>query len=70
MTIPKLDPLPPAEDKPPVPRWFLPAVIISTLTIGGWFIVQNLADTSKLEDCEMAGRHNCVPPIDTSKLPK
>jgi hypothetical protein len=44
--------------------------MISTLTIGGWFIIQNLADTSKMEDCQMSGRRNCVPPIDTSKLSK
>jgi hypothetical protein len=42
--------------------------MIAILTVGGWFIIQNLADTSKLEDCTMSGRRNCVPPIDTSKL--
>lgn len=64
------DPEPPASrsGEAPVPRWVLPVVMIATLTIGGWFIIQNLTDTSKMEDCQMAGRHNCVPPIDTSKL--
>ncbi len=51
-----------------VPRWVLPAFIIATLTIGGWFIIQNLATTSKMEDCTMSGRRNCVQPIDTSKM--
>jgi hypothetical protein len=51
------------------PRWILPVLIVATLTIGGWFVIDNLASTSKLEDCTMSGRKNCVPPIDTSKLP-
>jgi hypothetical protein len=50
------------------PTWILPAVIIATLVVGGWFIIQNLSDTSRMEDCQMAGRHNCVPPIDTSNM--
>jgi hypothetical protein len=55
------------KEKPP-PRWVLPLVMITVLTVGGWFIVQNLAATSQMEDCQMAGRHNCVPPIDTSQM--
>ncbi len=50
------------------PRWVLPAIAITTLTVGGWYIIQNLAATSKLEDCTMSGRRNCVPPIDTSGM--
>jgi hypothetical protein len=60
-------PLPHSEEKPP-PRWVLPAVMITVLVVGGWFIIQNLSDTSRMEDCQMAGRHNCVPPIDTSQM--
>ena len=55
-------------DESSPPRWVLPAIMIATLTIGGWYIIQNLADTSKMEDCTMSGRRNCVPPIDTSKM--
>jgi hypothetical protein len=55
------------EEKPP-PAWIVPAVMITVLTVGGWYIIQNLSETSKMEDCTMAGRHNCVPPIDTSKV--
>ncbi len=50
------------------PRWVLPAVMITVLVLGGWFIIQNLSDTSKMEDCQMAGRKNCVAPIDTSNM--
>jgi len=51
----------PEESSPP--RWVLPAIMISILVVGGWFIIQNLAETGKME-----GRHNCVPPIDTSNM--
>ncbi len=57
-------------EKPPPPRWVLPAIMIATLTIGGWYIIDNLAATSKMEDCTMSGRRNCVPPIDTSNMVK
>lgn len=59
----------PDEEKRP-PSWILPVVMVSILTIGGWYVIQNLSDNSRMEDCTMAGRHNCVPPIDTSKLEK
>ena len=52
-------PLPRSDEKPP-PRWVLPAVMITVLVVGGWFIIQNLSDTSRMEDCQMSGRHNCV----------
>jgi hypothetical protein len=61
------EPLEETEQKP-LPRWILPLCAIVTLTVGGWFIIDNLAATSRMEDCQMAGRHNCVPPIDTSKM--
>ncbi len=52
----------------PLPRWILPAVMIPFLVVGGWYIIQNLAETSRMEDCQMAGRRNCVAPIDTSNM--
>ncbi len=57
-----------AQEPPPLPRWVFPAIMIAILTIGGWFIIQNLTDTSRMEDCQMSGRKNCVPPIDTSNM--
>jgi len=50
------------------PRWMLPVVVIATLTIGGWFVIQSLTESNRIEDCQMSGRKNCVPPIDTSKM--
>jgi hypothetical protein len=35
------------------------------LVIVGYYVVDRLAKESKLEDCMMAGRHNCEP-LDTS----
>ena len=49
-------------------RWVVPAVMISVLIVGGWFLIQSLAANSKMEDCVMAGRRNCVAPIDTSNM--
>jgi hypothetical protein len=35
------------------------------LAIGGWLLISHLMDASKMQDCIMAGRHNCAP-IDTA----
>ena len=62
---------PPATDdreEGSAPRWVLPLIAITTLTLGGWYIIQNLAANSKMEDCTMSGRRNCVPPIDTANM--
>ena len=37
-------------------------VIVVVVTVGGWFLVQRLMAVSKLQDCQMQGRHNCVAP--------
>jgi hypothetical protein len=58
----------PERDEGSAPRWVLPLIAITTLTLGGWYIIQNLAANSKMEDCTMSGRRNCVPPIDTSNM--
>jgi hypothetical protein len=72
---PKPEPTKPARprraarrEEPPPPRWVVPAVMITILVVGGWFIIQNLTETSRMEDCQMAGRKNCVAPIDTSNM--
>ncbi len=36
-------------------------VVILAMLVGGWFIVQRLAQTSRVEDCLMSGRRNCAP---------
>jgi hypothetical protein len=35
------------------------------LAIGGWLLISRLMDASKMQDCIMAGRHNCAP-VDTA----
>jgi hypothetical protein len=42
-------------------------VVFLVLAVMGWFLIQNLSATSKLQDCMMAGRKNCAP-IDTSNV--
>jgi hypothetical protein len=47
-----------------------PAVLLLVflvLAIMGWFLIQNLSASSKLQDCVMAGRKNCAT-IDTSTV--
>jgi hypothetical protein len=36
-------------------------VVIVALALIGWFVVHGLQDKSKLEDCMLEGRHDCVP---------
>jgi hypothetical protein len=36
-------------------------IIILVLAIAGVVIVRELREKSRLEDCLMAGRHNCAP---------
>jgi hypothetical protein len=55
-----------AEESPGRVVFFL--ATIALLVVGGWYLVNSLADNSKLEDCTMSGRKNCVAPIDTSNL--
>jgi hypothetical protein len=45
-------------------------VTIAALIVGGWYLIDGMSANSKLEDCTMSGRRNCVPPIDTSTLGK
>jgi len=44
-------------------------LVFVALAVMGWFLIQNLTASSKLQDCVMAGRKNCAP-IDTSTLGK
>jgi hypothetical protein len=36
-------------------------VMILVLVVGGWFLIQWLTSSSKLQDCIMSGRKNCAP---------
>jgi hypothetical protein len=50
-----------------------PAVLLLVflvLAVMGWFLIQNLSSSSKLQDCMMSGRRNCAAPLDTSAVGK
>lgn len=36
-------------------------VMILLLVVGGWFLIQWLTSSSKMQDCIMSGRKNCAP---------
>jgi hypothetical protein len=42
-------------------RPLIALAIVVLLTAVGWLIVARLMATSRLEDCVMSGRKNCVP---------
>lgn len=63
-----------SEDKPPPkgesygrppPFNVFALIMIALLIAAGWYLVDRLSASSKLEDCVNAGRKNCAP-IDTS----
>jgi hypothetical protein len=35
--------------------------IIALVCVGGYFLLMNLIDVSRQEDCMLAGRRNCAP---------
>jgi hypothetical protein len=38
--------------------------VIAVICVGGYFLLMKLIDISRLEDCMMQGRMNCLPPIE------
>jgi hypothetical protein len=38
-------------------------VIVAVACVGGYFLLMKLIDISRQEDCMLAGRRNCAPPI-------
>ncbi len=42
-------------------RFLFGAILLAALVAGGWWLVQRLQADSKLQDCVMSGRKNCVP---------
>ena len=53
-------------DRPP-PFNYVALIAIAFLLAAGWWLVDRLSASSKLEDCVNSGRKNCAP-IDTSTL--
>jgi hypothetical protein len=37
------------------------AILLGALVGGGWWLVRTMQADSKLQDCVMSGRKNCVP---------
>ena len=35
--------------------------VVLVLALGGWILAQKLMDISRIQDCAMSGRKNCVP---------
>jgi hypothetical protein len=41
--------------------------LLAALVVGGWWLVRTMQADSKLQDCVMSGRKNCVPaPTETA----
>ncbi len=38
-------------------------VALAVACVGGYFLLMKLIDMSRQEDCMLAGRRNCAPPI-------
>ena len=44
----------------------MPILIIIVIALAAWFLIQKLRHESKVEDCMLSGRRDCVP-LDLSK---
>ena len=53
-----------SEKSPGTVVFFL--LTVAALIFGGWYLVNGMADNSKLEDCTMSGRKNCAAPLETT----
>jgi hypothetical protein len=52
----------PDDPEPPSRRNALIAMVaIALLVLGGLWLARVMHDNGRLEDCLMAGRHNCAP---------
>jgi hypothetical protein len=53
----------PSQRSTPVRRYGSLLVLLAVLVLvgGGWLLVRQLIADSKLQDCVMSGRKNCVP---------
>jgi hypothetical protein len=43
------------------PFGWVSLVVIVTLVVGTWFVIQTLLGDSKMQDCIQSGRRNCAP---------
>jgi hypothetical protein len=49
------------------PFGWVSILIIVTLVVGTWFLIQRLSADSKMQDCVQSGRRNCAPIDDTGR---
>jgi hypothetical protein len=50
-------------DPPP----YLFGLAILVLVVGGYFLCMKMAEMSRIQDCAMAGRHNCETVTDAAQ---
>ena len=50
----------------PNPFGLVPLIILLVLVVGGLFVVFELRDISRMQDCIWSGRKNCAPVDDPS----
>jgi hypothetical protein len=49
------------------PFGWVSILIIVTLVVGTWFLIQRLSAASSMQDCIQSGRRNCAPIDDPNK---
>ena len=49
------------------PFGWVSILIIVTLVVGTWFLIQRLSADANMQDCVQSGRRNCAPIDDTSR---
>ena len=49
------------------PFGWVSILIIVTLVVGTWFLIQRLSADAKMQDCVQSGRRNCAPIDDTGR---
>jgi hypothetical protein len=65
-TTPPGAPAPDSDEDSPdeganAPFGWVSLLIIVTLAVGTWFLVEKLSANAKLQDCVQSGRRNCAP---------
>jgi len=49
------------DDHPPRRGALIALVVVVVLVVGGIWLSRTLHETGRIQDCVMAGRHNCAP---------
>jgi hypothetical protein len=51
----------PEEGGRTAPFGWVSLIIIASLIVGTWFLIQRLTADARMQDCVQSGRHNCAP---------